>query len=676
MKNNEYSFEDFFAAGTGNETQESYKISTEGFDGYNDELSKDLQESIEQMNFLDAYSIIDKMNSDQKIRMLKKIQSNYNSKTISRENLGYSIESYTNQYIQSQEGIISKFGKFLITCVKTIINVIVKCITVISSFISGFFTEVANATEPSQEKIKVFEQSLKDIGKIESFGKESLDKAINKGIVDQSSLSSKDSIKACAEKIYNLLDKTIFNYNRHADWDNYNDYAKAIAVSCIMSENIKHSTDKVLEVVNKSIEKTNKYLQETITLIKKDKLTNSDNIGIRDINLKGRELYFELKDDMENIHNYKSSKNICDKENIINTLQYFVNDIKEKYTVSYGRSFSSNLRKINNTFEKYTVNEFKKLERFLVEKESNGEIEKDENISKRFHQMNRTISFLTTLLSKMASTFESREKCLNIIRKYIKDLSQDSMENYQYSSEGLSSTIIFTYCLAESLNLILGNSPLITKPFKKLIDKFKEKNNVKQQNTYNTEYQERVRKEQEAYEIIKSNPEIQKLGLEAKKLLDFSNKFGKEFVKVFKAELSKIDSKHYIDVYDMEDDSDQYAEISEILLNRCAEVAKAIENKSKIDITIKFSTFMVDGLKQYTLDYETNNDENNEKFNKIYYETIESICKKMKLNIYNPEKDDSSKLKYNIPYFNLEWGGDHHGTIQEIFEIIKLDFTK
>ena len=107
MKNNEYSFEDFFAAGTGNETQESYKISTEGFDGYNDGLFADADQAMEELNFLESFESMSRMNADQKIRMLKKIQNNYNSKTISRENLGYSIESMCNSQIQSLEDAVA-----------------------------------------------------------------------------------------------------------------------------------------------------------------------------------------------------------------------------------------------------------------------------------------------------------------------------------------------------------------------------------------------------------------------------------------------------------------------------------------------------------------------------------------------------------------------------------------
>lgn len=107
MKNNEYSFEDFFAAGTGNETQESYKISTEGFDGYDDGLFADADQAMEELNFLESFESMSRMNADQKIRMLKKIQNNYNSKTISRENLGYSIESMCNSQIHSLEDAVA-----------------------------------------------------------------------------------------------------------------------------------------------------------------------------------------------------------------------------------------------------------------------------------------------------------------------------------------------------------------------------------------------------------------------------------------------------------------------------------------------------------------------------------------------------------------------------------------
>ena len=107
MKNNEFSFEDFFAAGTGNEPkQDSFVISTEGYDGYADDLTASAEQAMEELDFLDSYEAVSRMNAETKIRMLQKIKNNYNSKTIGRENLGYSIESLCIEQIQSLEDAV------------------------------------------------------------------------------------------------------------------------------------------------------------------------------------------------------------------------------------------------------------------------------------------------------------------------------------------------------------------------------------------------------------------------------------------------------------------------------------------------------------------------------------------------------------------------------------------
>ena len=78
MKNNEFSFEDFFAAGTGNEPkQDSFVISTEGFDGYTDDLTASAEQAMEELDFLDSYEAVSRMNAETKIRMLQKIKNNY-----------------------------------------------------------------------------------------------------------------------------------------------------------------------------------------------------------------------------------------------------------------------------------------------------------------------------------------------------------------------------------------------------------------------------------------------------------------------------------------------------------------------------------------------------------------------------------------------------------------------
>lgn len=99
----EMSFEDFFAAGTGAEPTEKFVISSEGFDGYSDNVMAEAEQALENLNFLDSFEAVSKMNAESKIRMLQKIKNNYNSKTIGRESLGMSIESLCAGQIQSLE---------------------------------------------------------------------------------------------------------------------------------------------------------------------------------------------------------------------------------------------------------------------------------------------------------------------------------------------------------------------------------------------------------------------------------------------------------------------------------------------------------------------------------------------------------------------------------------------
>ena len=61
---------------------------------------------MEELDYLTSFEAISRKNAEEKIRMLKKIKNNYNSKTIGRENLGYSIESVCMEQIQSLEDAV------------------------------------------------------------------------------------------------------------------------------------------------------------------------------------------------------------------------------------------------------------------------------------------------------------------------------------------------------------------------------------------------------------------------------------------------------------------------------------------------------------------------------------------------------------------------------------------
>lgn len=70
-------------------------------DGDIDSAISDLTRSDEDLKFIDAFDAISKKNSEDKIRMMKKIKTNYK---LSKESLSYSIESYCDTEIQSLEG--------------------------------------------------------------------------------------------------------------------------------------------------------------------------------------------------------------------------------------------------------------------------------------------------------------------------------------------------------------------------------------------------------------------------------------------------------------------------------------------------------------------------------------------------------------------------------------------
>lgn len=96
MDNKEYSFEDFFASGTGIESEktETISLSSEKFDGYIDGISMEMYQSNEDIEFLNSFEAVSYKNAQDKIMMLKKLKANYNNK---------SIESYCDKQIQSFE---------------------------------------------------------------------------------------------------------------------------------------------------------------------------------------------------------------------------------------------------------------------------------------------------------------------------------------------------------------------------------------------------------------------------------------------------------------------------------------------------------------------------------------------------------------------------------------------
>ena len=192
------------------------------------------------------------------------------------------------------------------------------------------------------------------------------------------------------------------------------------------------------------------------------------------------------------------------------------------------------------------------------------------------------------------------------------------------------------------------------------------------------EYEEERKAEENAFEQIKNHPEIKRLQSEITRTLNLANKFGKTVVPILKREINKIDPKHYIDVYDCEDDSDQYNELSTYLWNKCVDIAKAIHNKEKVEFLVDQFAFSLDGLKQYTFD-ESYDDSDNTKFNEIFDKVVEDVCNKMNIPMTEYEQwegGNKPKLEPNKIYYEKTWGGDHHGTTQSLINMVVLDFSK
>ena len=192
------------------------------------------------------------------------------------------------------------------------------------------------------------------------------------------------------------------------------------------------------------------------------------------------------------------------------------------------------------------------------------------------------------------------------------------------------------------------------------------------------EYEEERKAEENAFEQIKNHPELKRLQSEITRTLNLANKFGKTVVPILKREINKIDPKHYIDVYDCEDDNDQYNELSTYLWNKCVDIAKAIHNKEKVEFLVDQFAFSLDGLKQYTFD-ESYDDSDNTKFNEIFDKVVEDVCNKMNIPIteYKQWKGGiKPKLEPNKIYYEKAWEGDHHGTTQSLINMVVLDFSK
>ncbi len=133
----EYSFEDFFADGTGMEapkTEESF-LSSEGFDGYIDDINLNMYQAEEDIHFLNSFEAVSEMNTQMKINMLKKLKANYTHQ---------SIESYCDNHIQSLELKDEKDETKKAGAIQVIKAKIVAVFKKICLFIQHLVTRIAN----------------------------------------------------------------------------------------------------------------------------------------------------------------------------------------------------------------------------------------------------------------------------------------------------------------------------------------------------------------------------------------------------------------------------------------------------------------------------------------------------------------------------------------------------
>ena len=111
----EYSLESIMAVGTGmvsRENVEEQDNTTVNYDGYSDGLDMDITRTSEQLHFADTYFKLQDMHSSEKLRMIKKINTAYNGKTIGNTNVANSVESFCNNAM-SVEGIGDFFKKVI-----------------------------------------------------------------------------------------------------------------------------------------------------------------------------------------------------------------------------------------------------------------------------------------------------------------------------------------------------------------------------------------------------------------------------------------------------------------------------------------------------------------------------------------------------------------------------------
>lgn len=250
--------------------------------------------------------------------------------------------------------------------------------------------------------------------------------------------------------------------------------------------------------------------------------------------------------------------------------------------------------------------------------------------------------------------------------------------DHERSQEGSISDKIFfgigVFALAFSLYVYVIVPLFKNSSIGKKLAKMKEKKEKELREKEYKEYKEKQNEDRKAFEEIKNHPQINFLKSETNKIVVLADKLGKSVVPILEKRFKTVDINNYLEFVDCSENSDRHDDISEILWGKCIEVAKAIKEKTSIDVFVEIFSFSVYGLKQYTLDEETD-DEENTKFMSIFDNTIKEQCKKLAIpmiDVYN----NKSEMKPNTIYYDKYWAGDHHGTTQALVETIHLDFSK
>ena len=151
-----------FCRGLGYTSQNETRLSTsiEGYDGYDDEIYAAVTRSEESLKFLDTYELMENKKTSDKLKMLKKINANYNSKTIGNAVAANSIESYVQSL--EEETNASKKQNFF----KTVWEGIKKFFKTVWDYVKKFFTWVKNkiqalfkSKKPEDKKFSILDTS-------------------------------------------------------------------------------------------------------------------------------------------------------------------------------------------------------------------------------------------------------------------------------------------------------------------------------------------------------------------------------------------------------------------------------------------------------------------------------------------------------------------------------------